>query len=434
MHSAARVSNADCLAVLLSHESLSKPNEISKESDKSNFFHFAFLLASKPFFFCLFFCLFRARRKNKLRSERKKKPGQRDATTPFRPHCVAGRRLQHCIFIFSDFVWEFVTNTTTMFTSFLLLLYLLMVSSFNIPNYEKLSRTCPSQKVNAWNLKIGSKMYLITPAHVAVYSKENKWVVSDFLSDLRHLDWKIPVDYKNSPEPAFDICWTDGDDDATDFISLDISSFTHLPASIDLYFRQPYDLSGKWVAAPGNLGVKNAVLYSTPDDTKKDQPLFEALDVGFRGMSGAVGLRHDTTELVGMFVKRGALIQLKSQKNMQDKRLTNKGEQARDLGVLPRLNKEYSPVQRFFRSLLGLDDMESKFDSKFDYLDRKFDSKFDDLAEIVLCKADLKELGAVFDARRGIFLSAAAIHSLIQGDYIHLNQLENCPAPTIDSQ
>ena len=74
--------------------------------------------------------------------------------------------------------------------------------------------------------------------------------------------------------------------------------------------------------------------------------------------------------------------------------------------------------------------MERKLDDKFDAMDRKFD----DLAEIVLRKSDLKELGAVFDARRGIFLSAAAIHSLIQGDCIHLNKLENCQAPSIDSQ
>ena len=141
------------------------------------------------------------------------------------------------------------------------------------------------------------------------------------------------------------------------------------------------------------------------------------------------------TELVGMFVKRGALISLKSPKNIVRKRLTSKEEQAHDIGLQPILrtehsNTEYSPIQKFFRSLLGLDELDRKFDEQ----DRKFDRKFDGLAEIVLCKADLKELGAVFDARRGIFLSAAAIHSLIQGDSIRLNQLENCPAPTIDSQ
>jgi len=53
----------------------------------------------------------------------------------------------------------------------------------------------------------------------------------------------------------------------------------------------------------------------------------------------------------------GALINLKSQKNVGDKRLispTNSlREQDHDLGFLPRLNTEYSPVQRFFMKSSG---------------------------------------------------------------------------------
>ena len=143
--------------------------------------------------------------------------------------------------------------------------------------------------------------------------------------------------------------------------------------------------------------------YATPGGNGH---LFDVLDVGFRGMSGAVGLRQDSTELIGIFVKRGALIKLKG--NFP---VTVPSQEAKTGAARMTDASNYTPFQSFFRGLLGLDILEKRFDAlekrldnidcRLDKVDDRFDNvddSLDNLLQVVLKKSDLKELGAVFDA------------------------------------
>jgi hypothetical protein len=274
-----------------------------------------------------------------------------------------------------------------------------------------------------------------------MYPKNNLWTRSSFMSDVQHLNWKIPQKYVLDPQPECDLCWCKVEDDYNDDYITIPERRINLPERISIFFRQPYDVSGNWIPEPSALGVIDAIVYSPPGDRSGDMHLFEALDVGFRGMSGAVGLRDDTTELVGMFVKRGSLIQLKQKNSIPPKNYIPENhsipsifEEATRKNVIPASKKHYTIVQTFFRSLLGLDLMEKSIDDRFHEMTKSIDERFDDLTSIVLQKKDLKELGAVFDARRGIFLSADAIRSLLREECVSVKDVENTPSPSIASQ
>ena len=89
------------------------------------------------------------------------------------------------------------------------------------------------------------KIFYITPAHVAIYSKDEQWCVSNSLSDLRHLNWKIPKAYIEKPSSYTDLCWCE-ESDQNDFTeSLIISNDFPIPLKVDVYFRQPR-LSRRW--------------------------------------------------------------------------------------------------------------------------------------------------------------------------------------------
>ena len=113
------------------------------------------------------------------------------------------------------------------------------------------------------------------------------------------------------------------------------------------------------------LAVTEVTLYDAP--TNNDEaipPLLEALNLGFRGISGAIALKKDTTELTGMFVKRGKLIKLK--KSKQPRSI------AQTVISTPTENEIlYSPVQVFFRNLFGLNVMERRINEEIVAL-RKF--------------------------------------------------------------
>jgi hypothetical protein len=146
-------------------------------------------------------------------------------------------------------------------------------------------------------------------------------------------------------------------------------------------------------------------------------------------MSGAAALKRDTLIRLKQVVEKEPLI---------------KDSSTSPLSFNQYSGSNYSPFQRFCRNLFGLDIMEKSMAntfgyvrSRFDYIDRRFDyidRRFDYIDEVMLKKSDLKELGAVFDARRGIFLSAEAITYLLTQESIHIKEIENKAAPIINSQ
>lgn len=174
-----------------------------------------------------------------------------------------------------------------------------------------IKRACTSPSINAWKVQLNNKPFLITPAHVAVHpDRKNKYLKSTFLNGLDdRIGWRIPRLY--SPGSfAYDFAWAPLDDDESDCIksfSIDAHSFV----DVDLFFQNPYDATGYCDNNTSELGYVSAGIYPSPRSQ-----LFEALDVGFKGMSGA--LVTTVTEgvapvAVGMLLRRGIPIPMDAQ-------------------------------------------------------------------------------------------------------------------------
>ena len=345
-------------------------------------------------------------------------------------------------------------------------------------------KSAPSPIVNAWrvcisgNNELQNKTFLITPAHVAIYSKDSTWLMSNFLRDLKHLEWKIPSSYVESPSPYDDLCWCDVSSISEyisshdDYLTIETSDKQSLPECTDLYFRQPYNINGIWVNGSSTVGVTEATLYDVPstDDSELTMSghhrLKEALDEGFRGMSGAVVLKRDSTHLVGMFVKRGSLIPFKSKASVKTPLTIPSpapipapvtivrsisepiGDEADLTESFPQ-QLEFNFFQKIIRAISGSDiadkrmaerdrrrdrRMEHKVAGMVTSLDTKLDGVERNLLDQMLKKSDLKEVGAVLDARRGVFLSAAAIPDLISSPCRSIRDIVNTQAPFIESQ
>jgi hypothetical protein len=75
-----------------------------------------------------------------------------------------------------------------------------------------------------------------------------------------------------------------------------------------MYFRQPYDLEANWDASQSVVGAISAILYPS-----MKSPLLEVLDLGFRGMSGALAVDANQPEpvVLGMMSRRAKPIELK---------------------------------------------------------------------------------------------------------------------------
>ena len=272
--------------------------------------------------------------------------------------------------------------------------------------FRKIYSSSPSRLINCWRIKVNNKKYLFTPAHVAIYAKGGKWRLSEFMSDVKNLEWRVPVGYVSNPNPFHDLAWaeTTGDDD--DFLTLKEEIVAH-PTQVNIVFRQPYNWKGGWNGTLSTLGSTMATLYPSPStsalegefsDCKLD--LLEAIDIGFKGMSGAVALSPEG-DCVGMFVKRGTLIPFKQ-------------------SIKPNFeSQKFTGIARIFRDFVGLTNQSHQLDY---------------LVANCLVKDDLSEVGVVVDARRGIFLPATALASINDVASIDIADVVDKAAPRATSQ
>lgn len=254
------------------------------------------------------------------------------------------------------------------------------LSSFCLNGLDKFTRitsSCPSTKVNVWKVNINDVGYLITPAHVALLAKDDFWRLSPLLEDFDKYNWKIPYSYAMKPSPLTDICWAKlpSENDESYALTLDESELVE-PLNVDVIFRQPYDMDGKNIGNASMIGSTKATLYKSPSDG-----LIESIDIGFRGMSGAIAISAESN-IVGMFVKRGGLIGLRKPSPIEYDTIE--------------YNYSSTPFEkRMFEEIINL---------KKELLE---------LRKTALTKDDVTELGVVFDARRGIFLPSKTIVSAL---------------------
>ena len=172
-----------------------------------------------------------------------------------------------------------------------------------------IKRACPSRSVNAWKVVLSGKGYIITPAHVAMFPdrKTNNYIKSTFLQTLgKELIWNVPRLYTPNAF-GFDFAWAKlkSDEDCVRSQIIESASFQ----DVDLFFQSPYDAAGVWNDTTSELGYVSAGMYPSPRSQ-----LYEALDVGYKGMSGALvttATEDDTPLVAGMLLRRGGPIPLK---------------------------------------------------------------------------------------------------------------------------
>ena len=262
---------------------------------------------------------------------------------------------------------------------------------------NKITNSCPSSSVNVWKVIVNGAGYLITPAHVALYEKEKNWRLSPLLKDFHDYNWNIPYSYVIKPSAQSDICWAKvpNDNDLSNFLELERTEIEE-PLNVDVVFRQPYDIHGINVGIKSTIGSTKATLYKSPSDG-----LIESLDIGFRGMSGAIAISAET-KVVGIFVVRGSLIDFKKSSNVSHS-FSNKFN--------------YAATTSFEKYLC--DEI------------RQLKFELEDMRKIALTKDDVKELGVTFDARRGIFLPSNTILRTICGmESICVNDIIGKRVPT----
>ena len=152
----------------------------------------------------------------------------------------------------------------------------------------------------------------------------------------------------------------------------------------------------------------NGVLYPSPESS-----LLEAIDVGFRGMSGAIAVNQGTQELVGMFVGRGAALGLKEGAELPEIiHYLSKKEEGREVSdtklteptIIPSLPSELKILCKY----LG---------EKFDKLEKKVeivDKKVDYLLQNTLLKHDINQVLTIVAQRRGLIVPGHIIAKHIE--------------------
>lgn len=167
--------------------------------------------------------------------------------------------------------------------------------------------------LNAWKIKIGSDKFIITPAHNIIYKPDkNKDIYkpSPFVPKKYSTNWYIPAQYSSSPEYnlLYDLAWKPiGKNSQT--IQSDFVDTTHIYKTNYFYF-QPYDYRNIKVSKSNySLGCGQTIIYKSPCDNtfknnKNEGDYFEAIGMGFRGMSGAAITNLKSDKFLGLFVRR----------------------------------------------------------------------------------------------------------------------------------
>ena len=207
-----------------------------------------------------------------------------------------------------------------------------MTKIANVSIAEMIRLSAPSKLINCWRVKFGKKYYAITPAHVAIYPKNKIWTKSPFLRELNHLEWKMPSNYHLTQSLTEDFAWAEISKPGEHYLD-HIEDIITDPVNVNFYFRQPYDIEGK-LQEESSFAALNATLFQSPKSK-----LVEALDVGFRGMSGAIAI-GELGKFYGILVRRGAVQDIKD----PIPRIVNEYMEDENLEMILKLSRD------FFRS------------------------------------------------------------------------------------
>ncbi len=151
---------------------------------------------------------------------------------------------------------------------------------------QRISKSSVSALTNCWKVVLHEKTFVVLPAHVAVFKQNDIWKRSRFLDGMNDLKWVLPKIYVLKQEFGDDFAWAEIKDSA-DSLVLNTETDISYPTEATFCFKQPYDAYGT-ITTP-TFGAMKAVVYPSPGDGG----MLEALNTGFRGMSGALAYTNE---------------------------------------------------------------------------------------------------------------------------------------------
>jgi hypothetical protein len=205
------------------------------------------------------------------------------------------------------------------------------------------------------------------------------------------LDWKIPAKYLALQSGAYDIAYAECDE-SVDALALDIHE-VKAPEKGTVFFRQPLIENAEMRVDDPAFRAEEVTLYKASGGSR----LLEAFHVGSRGQSGAGVFAENSTDLLGICVRRGILLKAKHT-------------------AVEDVPPTASPLGKFLQSLLGLDRIAA------------------DGAEIksnMVRRDDLWEATS-FNFRRGLFLPASSFEPLmVREPSVHIKEMEGKKAEVV---
>jgi len=155
--------------------------------------------------------------------------------------------------------------------------------------------------LNAWKVKIGGDKFIITPAHNVIYRPNNsdEFIPSPFVPTKYKTDWYVCKKYTDSTQYnlKYDLAWKPISkySSAIDSEYLDINQIYHT----NYFYYQPYNWKQEKTKSSYSLGCANTIIYSSPETE-----YFEAIGIGWRGLSGAIITNIYSTKFLGLFIRR----------------------------------------------------------------------------------------------------------------------------------
>ena len=254
-----------------------------------------------------------------------------------------------------------------------------------------------SSTLNVWKINLASQSFLVTPAHVVVFAKAGDspvWETSPHLNELKNLDWRIPAKYFSFHNGSYDLAYVKCES-SLDALDLDVHP-VELPEKGTVFFKQPLNEDAKMYIHSPALRTEDVTLYKAPGNSQ----LLEAYNIGFGGHSGAGVFAVDSSNLLGMFVRRGEPLNAK---------------QSISVDVPSVINRAY--LAECLQAFLGLDQIAK------------------DVAEMetkMIKRDDLWEVSTSLNFRRGLFLPASRFEPLIvEEPSVHVKEIEGMKAEII---
>ncbi|AYV87238.1 MAG: hypothetical protein Sylvanvirus41_3 [Sylvanvirus sp.] len=294
----------------------------------------------------------------------------------------------------------------------------------------------PSNQVNVWPVRfkdIMDRLFLITPAHVAIYGKpiidDNPnhpkmwgWNQSEFLKDLQHLDWNVPRAYVKNYSPQMprtinlmykDLAWTEvNKKDQGEYkdksLIIDPQCTILNPVSCSVLFRQPYDSKGVWDNLKSTLGSSPVHVYPSPNSS-----FFEAMNIGFQGISGAIVCSNDSNSVVGMIIRLGEHINSKFMSILSKDRPLPSSQQIES-------TSSKAPANENFIEQISVQSSDSKEIVKaLGIIEKKIDKLYQESLRL----QDLENLFHITHLKRSIILPGHMMRNIIDEESVTIGDI-----------